>query len=284
VSAQPPVTAPPSVDTATPQPGLQLIPRVEVLPGVDLQAVALAVAGIGVVTLIVALVYKAVRGRLAHPLAKSLSDWLTTGSADVLVLGLDPVTREAKLVPCKRVGSLYVGTSEPLYLVPVAGGETYILSGAGKPVIVALRYSRGAVQWGPASEQMLSLSLAPLEASGGAAASATELEDMLLSEVASKASQLSGYVYVGPDVKLYISARVPKALEEFKKYTSYSVSATLSTLSSALHAVAEEGYMVLEAQRRLVATRWEAVAKVILTVALAAAVIAIILYVMRMLG
>jgi len=282
MSAQTPVQTPPAVSptptsTPAPAPGIQI----QLFPPGVAEYVPYIFGGLAAALAIVGIAYL-LRGRISHPVAKNINRWLTTPGVDVLVLALDPLTREAKLIPCKRVGSVYVSTVEPVYLIPVEGGESYTLSGAGKPVLIALRYGRGALQWVPASEQLLSLSLAPVEASGGTPVTTVEkVEERLLEEVARRVSEVSGQTYIGPDLRLYISTRVPKALEEFKRYVAYSAAASLSVLSSSLHTVAEEGYKVLEAHRRLVATRWTVIGWVVMVVVI---VVAVALFILRQAG
>jgi len=250
MSTQPPVETPPVHSQQTP-PALPFeIPQIPVNIIVYVLVGAFAILGVAIAVYLL-------RSRIAHPVAREFGSWLTSPTVDAVALALDPVTREASLIPVKRVGSLYVGTTSPVYLIPVSGGESYVLRGAEKPLVVALRYSKAMVQWSPALEQVVSLSLTPVENAKAEPASPTEIESQLVAEVARGTSRISGTVYVGPDLKLYVSTRVPDALRVFKEYSAYATSTVLSVLSSTLHSVAEEGYKVIEAHRRLVATRWQ---------------------------
>jgi hypothetical protein len=271
--AQTPTTTPP-LATPTTTPAAQP-PQIPTL--IPLDILPLVVGALASVAFMVLLLYVVLRRVGRHPFASRIGSWLTSPSVDVLVLGLDPYTREARLFPCKKVGSLYVSTEELAYVVPVGEGENYILANAGKPLIVALKYGRFGAQWVPSLAQTVSLALTPVTVGEGMEhANVRDLMERLVSEISAKISQVTGEVHVG-NITLYITTNTPKALEEFMKYVSYAVSAEASVISAAVQAVEAEGARVLEAQSRLILTKRTSLLIGIAVVVLIAAVAVVLL-------
>jgi len=235
------------------------------------------VGALAAVSLLVVLIYVVLRRVARHPFASKVGEWLTSPSTDVLVLGIDPYTSEAKLFPCKRVGSIYVSLDELMYVIPVGEGENYVLSGTGKPLIVALKYSRYGVQWVPALTQVVSLSLSPVLQERRDAEGVREVMERMITEITGKVSQVTGEVRVSPDITVYVTTNVPKALEEFMKYVSYAVSAEASVISASIHTVEAEGTRILESQARLVITKRTSLIVGIAIVVIVAAVAAVLL-------
>jgi len=287
VPEQPPVETPPVV-TATPTaapttvpPATGILEQFASFFSSPLNIIIIAGVALGVVVAVVA-VAKLAATLSSHPLAKSLAGWLGSPSTDAIVIGLDPFTRECRLIPVKRVGPIYVHTEgEPAYTIPVGGGESYVLSGTGKPVIIALVYRHG-VQHNPAQEQTLSLSLHPLvQESEEPVFSLRDVERALLSKVEAGISQISGEVRLGPDARIYVSARVPRVLELLRREVAYFVSANLEAVKSELHAVQQVAAAAIEAHRRLLETKR---VTLIMGIAVTLIVIGVVLFILKQAG
>ena len=269
---------PPQTPTYTPPAAAPTTTPTATLPTlIPLDTLPLVVGALAAVALLAVLIYVVLRRVARHPFASKVGEWLTSPSTDVLVLGIDPYTREAKLFPCKRVGSIYISLDELMYVIPVGEGENYVLAGAGKPLIVALKYSRYGVQWVPALTQVVSLSLTPILQERRDAEGVREVMDRMITEITGKVSQVTGEVRVSPDITVYVTTNVPKVLEEFMKYVSYAVSAEASVISASIHTVEAEGTRILESQTRLVISKRTSLIVGVSIVVIVAAVAAVLL-------
>ncbi len=291
MTEQTPVETPPIMNTTTPPPQPPLPSPPSPAPqGGDFagQIISfftsplniLLVVGIalGVVGLLVVIV-KAVQALHAHPLSRKLGSWLSSPGVDVIVIGVDPYTRECKLIPCKRVGSMYIGVEEGVFITPIGGGESYVLHGTGKPVIFALRHGHG-VQYNPASEQIISISLTPLTDKEDTQ-SLKDLRRTLLSIIQTESAKITGEIYISPDVKLYVSAKAPRVLEALRKEIALANSIALVATQANIKTITEEGARIIEAHARLTAAKRTTL---IIGVAVLLLIIAIVLYVIKMAG
>jgi len=250
LQVQTPTETPPLL--ATPGRGTPLLPDFIQLPEIPWLTVVFVLVTLGLIVIVIIAVFFVSRFVGGHPLGKKVGSWLTSPGVDAIVYAIDPFTREARLIPVKRIGSLYVGIEEPAYIVPMEGGESYTLAGAGKPTMVALKYGKYGVQWVPALHQFVNLSLLPLKEGGS-----TNLKDLvrkLVTEIVTRQSMISGEIFIGPDIKLYISTDAVKALEALNREVAYSVATSLAAVHASVQSVAEEGVRILEAHRRLVET------------------------------
>jgi len=280
---QEPVETPPLNATATPPAPVEVVPGLvdtgAFLPILEYLSNPFVVAGLAVLIVVGLVVVIAVFRGLGlvgvHPYGRRVGSWLTSPGVDALVLTLDSDVREARLVPVKRVGSLYVGVEEPVYVVPVGGGESYVLAGTGKPVIVAVRAGRSGVQWIPAVDQLVNLSLEPFREER--VSGAKDVERKLVNELVARQARVSGEVYVGPEIRLYISTNTAKALEALKREVAYATASALAAVHAAVQSVTEEGVKVLEAHRRLVETSRMTLIMGVVAVILIIAVVAVVL-------
>jgi len=248
------------------------------LPEISLFTVIIALAVLGLLAVVAVIVFLVGRLTGGHPLGGRIGSWLTSPTVDALVFAVDPFTREAKLIPVKRVGSLYVGLEEPAYIVPMEGGESYTLAGTGKPVIIAVRYGRYGAQWIPALHQFVNISILPVREGSS---NPKDLAQKLITEIVTKQSVISGEVFIGPDIKLYISANTAKALEALNREVAYALATSLTAVHASVQSVAEEGVRVLEAHRRLMETH--RVTLIIGAVAILS-VIAVVVVLLKMAG
>jgi hypothetical protein len=200
-----------------------------------------------VVLILVAVFIWVVRGGVVHHYARRMHEYLTSPLTDVLVLALDPDTRTAKLLAAKRVGPLYVSHDEVVFIVPVQGGEIYTLEGTGKPLMVAIRYSKTGFQASPGLEQQVSLMLAPATASPQAEPrDLNELYERLLKNIQGVNSSISGELYIGPDMKVFVSTKVPAALQSLATETAQMGSTVLLTAIQTFQAITEETKRITE--------------------------------------
>jgi hypothetical protein len=217
------------------------------LPGLDqwwiyLVAIVGAVIAIAVVLLATKL--------MGHPLARNISNWLASPTTDALAIALDPDTKTMTLMPVKRVGSMYVSTERPVFVLPVQGGEVYLWQEASKPVLVTIRYGRYSTEWLPSLEQVVSLSVMPITLSEAPPTDAGKLEEEILSRLVQEQARLAGEVYIGPNMKLYISASVPEALRLLKFYVNEATYRIVNAGLSAIARVEEEGAKLMEMRIR----------------------------------
>lgn len=256
--AQTPVPSPPANATATPVPenstGLPE-PGQLVNPWAGFSGIADFIQHnpvgfmliVLVVLILVAVFIWVVRGGVVHHYARRMHEYLTSPLTDVLVLALDPDTRTAKLLAAKRVGPLYVSHDEVVFIVPVQGGEIYTLEGTGKPLMVAIRYSKTGFQASPGLEQQVSLMLAPATASPQAEPrDLNELYERLLKNIQGVNSSISGELYIGPDMKVFVSTKVPAALQSLATETAQMGSTVLLTAIQTFQAITEETKRITE--------------------------------------
>jgi len=206
------------------------------------------VAGIGAVIAIV--IVFLIAKLMGHPLARSLSNWLASPTTDMLVIALDPDTKTMSMLPAKRVGPMYVSTEKPIFILPVQGGEVYLWQEAGKPVLVTIRYDRYMTEWLPSLEQVVSLSVMPITSSESPPTDTGKLEEEILSRLVQEQARLTGEVYIGPNMKLYISASVPEALRLLKFYVNEATYRIVNAGLSAIARVEEEGAKLMELRIR----------------------------------
>ena len=261
--AQTPVPSPPvnatATETATPVPGNNTAlpgPGQLVNPWAGLSGIADFIQHnpvgflltVAVVLILVAVFIRLARGGLVHHYAKRVHDYLTSPLTDVLVLALDPDTRTAKLLAAKRVGPLYVSHDDVMFIVPVQGGEIYTLEGTGKPLMVAIRYSKTGFQASPGLEQQVSLMVLPAAADSraGEPRDLNELYERLLKNVQGVNSSISGELYIGPDMKVYVSTKVPAALQSLATETAQMGSTVLLTAIQTFQAITEETKRITE--------------------------------------
>jgi hypothetical protein len=235
---------------------------------------------LGVVGLVVA-ISKIAQVLQVHPLGKKLSSWLTSPGVDAIVIGLDPHTRECTLIPVKKVGSEYVGVEDGSVVVPVGGGETYVLKDSGKTVLVALVYHGNGVQTNPALEQVLSLSLAPITGREDEPTTLKDLRRILISYIQSEAATITSEIYLSPRAKLYISARAPRVLELLRKEIAYANDATLVATAASIRTIREEGARIAALREQLAISRRMST---IIGLVVLALVIGVVLAILKMAG
>jgi len=153
--------------------------------------------------LTVLLVIYIFRHAVTHQYAKKMGEWLTNPGVDAFVLALDPTINEARLIPAKRVGPILVGLEETAFIVPIQGGETYTLAGTGKPLIVAVKYTKFGAQWIPGLEQIVSLSVLPVtaDAKQSEPRDVAELLERLIKNIQTQNASVSGELFIGPDMR-----------------------------------------------------------------------------------
>lgn len=284
--AQPPVETPP-LNATTPAP-LPTAPLPsgglgEQVAGALMSPAVIAVIVavlLGVVGLVVA-ISKIAQVLQVHPLGKKLSSWLTSPGVDAIVIGLDPHTRECTLIPVKKVGSEYVGVEDGSVVVPVGGGETYVLKDSGKTVLVALVYHGNGVQTNPALEQVLSLSLAPITGREDEPTTLKDLRRILISYIQSEAATITSEIYLSPRAKLYISARAPRVLELLRKEIAYANDATLVATAASIRTIREEGARIAALREQLAISRRMST---IIGLVVLALVIGVVLAILKMAG
>ena len=193
--------------------------------------------------LAVLLVIYILRHGVTHEYARKMGEWLANPAVDALVIGLDPTIKEARIIPAKRVGQFLMGLEDTAFTVPVQGGETYTLVGTGKPLVIAVKYTKFGAQWIPGLEQLVSLSVLPItaDAKQSEPRDVAELQERLIKNIQTQNSTISGELFIGPDMKIYVSTKVPTALELLAREVAYAASVNLSATISSMHAVAEEG-------------------------------------------
>jgi hypothetical protein len=271
VPAQPPVETPPiNATTTTPTPTPTAVPPATTTtpaptPAPDILGelagffasplnIVMILIGVLAVVGILFLIVRAVQSLHAHPLGKKLGSWLTSPGVDAIIIGLDPDTRECALLPAKRVGSLYVSIEDGSIIVPVGGGESYTIRGSGKPALIALVHHKHGVQHNPAAEQIISLSLTPIEGKEDIHG-IKDARRALLSYLQKESSMITGEIYISPKAKLYISAKAPRVLELLRKEIAYTTDAALVAVSSSTRTFAEEGTRIQMLRERLEITK-----------------------------
>ena len=252
MAGQPPI--PETTTTPSLMPGLQF-------PGVN---IVLVIAGVVIALLAILLVVLS-RRLTAHPVTRNLANWITSPSVSALGLLLDITTNTAKIVPLRRIGPIYVGLEEPVYVIPISEGEVY--SFAGKPLLIAVRYGLHGLQWMPATEQIASLSIHGMEESN-----IEEIEKKLIDLVVQEQSKISREVFIGPGLKLYITVNPHQALTTIKRLVAALSSYSIEALRAQVHAITEEGVKILEAHRRLMETRTRSIVIVVVMIALTTAI------------
>jgi len=260
MSAQPPVETPTvpvnvtETTTAVPTQATSPFPQVNLNPFTQFvefiaQNPLVAVAiGLGLLLTVLLIIY-IFRHTVTHQYAKKIGEWLTSPGVDTLVLALDPTINEARLIPAKRVGPFLMGLEETAFIVPIQGGETYTLAETGKPLIVAVKYTKYGVQWVPGLEQIVSLSVLPItaDAKQSEPRDVAELQERLIKNIQTQNASISGELFIGPDMKIYVSTKTPVALDLLARETGYAASVNISASISSMHAIAEEGERVMAA-------------------------------------
>ena len=231
------------------------------------------IAGAGLILFILILLLRKKGG--SHPFARRINEWFSTLMPSMLGILVDPSTKQARLVPLKRLGSVYVYPDEGVIVLPVAGGEVYTHVDTGKPLIFGLRYGRFASQWSPGQDQVLALSLSAFKDVSNVT-SIEELEDMIIGEIMSDVSKASNEIVLSPNLKLYVSANLPRVLEQLRYKTSVAVASVASSLENSAQAIDETGIQLIRERTRQMAVRWQSIATVI-AVAGAIAVVMMIL-------
>jgi hypothetical protein len=264
MSVQPPVETPPILATPAPTPtavptDTATTPTPVTAPDIlgeltdffasPLNIVAILIGVLAVVGILF-LIVRVIQSQHAHPLGKKLGTWLTSPSVDAVIIGLDPDTRECALLPAKRVGSLYVSVEDGSIVVPVGGGESYTIKESGKPALIALVHHRHGVQTNPAAEQIISLSLTPIEGKEDIHG-VKDTRRAVLSYLQKESSAITGEIYISPKAKLYVSAKAPRVLELLRKEIAYTTDAALVAVSSSTRTFAEEGARIQALRERL---------------------------------
>jgi hypothetical protein len=208
-----------------------------------------------------------------------MKEWLENPGVDAFILALDPAINEAKLIPAKRVGSILMGLEESAFIIPIQGGETYTFAGVGKPLVVAVKYSKFGVQWVPGLEQLVSLSVLPVtaDAKQSEPRDAAELLERLVKNIQTQTATISGELFIGPDLKIYVSTKTPTALNLLARETGYAASVNLSATVSSINAISEEGERAMMAMIGAKVRLRMSLAWAIVMIAIAAGVLAFLL-------
>jgi len=230
VPAQPPVEAPAGGNQTMPVQASPSLPEVGLNPFDQLaelvaqNPIAVLLIILGALILILLIVFFLSKGAMTHQYVKRMRDWLENPAIDAFVLALDPAINVAKLIPAKRVGSILTGLEEPAFIIPIQGGETYTFEGVGRPLVVAVKYSKFGVQWLPGLEQLVSLSVLPVAADARQSEpqDTAELLERLVKNIQTQTATISGELFIGPDLKIYVSTKTPTALNLLAREISYA--------------------------------------------------------------
>lgn len=272
------VAATQSPAPASPFPQVNLNPFAQFAEFIAQNPLAAIAIGMGLLLTVLLVIYM-FRHAVTHQYAKKMGEWLTNPGIDAFVLALDPTINEARLIPVKRVGPIFVGLEETAFIVPIQGGETYTLAGTGKPLIVAVKYTKFGAQWIPGLEQIVSLSVLPAtaDAKQSEPRDVAELLERLIKNIQTQNASVSGELFIGPDMKIYVSTKVPTALELLARETGYAASVNLSATVSSMHAITEEGERAMMAMVGAKVRMRMSLAWLILIIAIAAGVLVFLL-------
>ena len=214
------------------------------------------------------LVMKA-RGLTGHPQISKLGQWIKDPEIEALAIGIDVDTKEMKIFPVKKVGEFYVWGNK--FIIPVDGGEQYTY--LGKPVFVSILYGRYGVKWIPAHNQIVNLSLKPIDAEPDIQATM----ERLITEIVSEKAQLTGTVVIAPNQSLYISVKPNLVMDNLMKTLAFGVDALTAVIQNSIKSVEREGTSILQATAAYIESKSRSIVMIVFGIALAVAIALFIL-------